>query len=66
VRAIVFASALQGFGVGLVFVALSTVAFATLPGHLRTSGTAILTLVRNLGRLISVRRGSPVVARMER
>jgi DHA2 family multidrug resistance protein len=44
----------QGFGLGLVFVPLSTVAFATLPGHLRTDGTAILTLVRNLGSSIGI------------
>jgi MFS transporter, DHA2 family, multidrug resistance protein len=51
---IVVASVLQGFGLGLVFVPLSTVAFATLPGHLRTDGTAILTLVRNLGSSIGI------------
>ena len=51
---IVFASVLQGFGLGLVFVPLSTVAFTTLPGHLRTDGTAILTLVRNLGSSIGI------------
>ena len=44
----------QGFGVGLVFVPLSTVAFTTLPGHLRTEGTAILTLVRNIGSSIGI------------
>ena len=33
-------SVVQGFGLGLVFVPLSTVAFATLPVHLRTEGTA--------------------------
>ncbi|HLH98972.1 MAG TPA: DHA2 family efflux MFS transporter permease subunit [Xanthobacteraceae bacterium] len=53
-RTIVVASVLQGFGLGLVFVPLSTVAFATLPGHLRTDGTAILTLVRNLGSSIGI------------
>jgi DHA2 family multidrug resistance protein len=53
-RTIVVVSVLQGFGLGLVFVPLSTVAFATLPGHLRTDGTAILTLVRNLGSSIGI------------
>ncbi len=47
-------SVVQGFGLGLVFVPLSTVAFATLPGHLRTEGTAILTLVRNIGSSIGI------------
>jgi DHA2 family multidrug resistance protein len=44
----------QGLGLGLVFVPLSTVAFITLPGHLRTSGTAMLTLVRNIGSAIGI------------
>jgi DHA2 family multidrug resistance protein len=52
--AIVEASIVQGFGLGLVFVPLSTVAFMTLPGHLRTEGSAILTLVRNLGSSIGI------------
>jgi DHA2 family multidrug resistance protein len=54
---IIWVTVLQGFGMGLVFVPLSTVAFTTLPGHLRTDGTAILTLVRNIGSSI----GIPVV-----
>jgi DHA2 family multidrug resistance protein len=60
-HAIVVASVLQGFGLGLVFVPLSTVAFATLPGNLRTDGTAILTLVRNLGSSIGI---SVVIAQL--
>ena len=51
---IVILSMVQGLGLGLVFVPLSTVAFATLPGHLRTEGTAILTLVRNIGSSIGI------------
>src|SRR5262249_59505530 len=43
-----------GLGLGFVFVPLSTVAFATLPAHLRTSGTAILTLVRNIGSSVGI------------
>src|SRR5262249_53976283 len=45
---------MQGWGLGVVFVALSTVAFATLPVHLRMEGTAILTLVRNIGSSIGI------------
>jgi len=44
----------QGAGIGLVFVPLSTVAFASLPGHLRTSGTSMLTLVRNIGSSVGI------------
>jgi DHA2 family multidrug resistance protein len=44
----------QGVGIGLVFVALSTLSFTTLASHLRTSGTAILTLIRNLGSAVGI------------
>jgi DHA2 family multidrug resistance protein len=45
---------IQGIGLGLVFVPLSSMSFLTLPGHLRTSGSAILTLVRNIGSSIGI------------
>lgn len=51
---IIYASIIQGFGLGLIFVPLSTVAFTTLPQHLRTEGTAVLTLVRNIGSSIGI------------
>jgi MFS transporter, DHA2 family, multidrug resistance protein len=51
---IVITGIVQGAGIGLVFVSLSTVTFTTLPVHLRTSGTAITTLVRNLGSAIGI------------
>ncbi len=45
---------LQGASVGFVFVSLSTVTFATLPAELRTQGTAIYSLMRNLGSSIGI------------
>ena len=51
---IVTVSIVQGFGLGLVFVPLSTVAFTTLPNELRVEGSAILTLVRNIGSSIGI------------
>jgi DHA2 family multidrug resistance protein len=51
---IVTLSIIQGFGFGLVFVPLSTVAFLTLPNHLRTDGTAMLTLMRNVASSIGI------------
>ena len=51
---IVVTGIIQGAGIGLVFVSLSTVTFTSLPVHLRTSGTAITTLVRNLGSAIGI------------
>jgi DHA2 family multidrug resistance protein len=51
---IVVISVVQGVGLGLLFVPISSVAFTTLPNHLRTSGTAITTLVRNIGSSIGI------------
>jgi len=51
---IVAVSIVQGFGFGLVFVPLSTVAFMTLPGALRTDGTSMLTLVRNVASSVGI------------
>jgi DHA2 family multidrug resistance protein len=44
----------QGFGLGLVFTPLQVVAFATLASDLRTDGTALLSLVRNIGMAIGI------------
>jgi len=38
----------QGFAFGMVFVSINTVAFLTLPNHLRTYGSSFQTLVRNI------------------
>ena len=54
VTEIVTVSIVQGFGFGLVFVPLSTVAFLTLPGHLRTDGTSMLTLMRNVASSVGI------------
>jgi DHA2 family multidrug resistance protein len=40
---------LQGFGIGCVFVPLSTVAFGTLAPALRTQATGLFNLMRNVG-----------------
>jgi DHA2 family multidrug resistance protein len=61
IPAIVTISIVQGFGFGLVFVPLSTVAFLTLPNHLRTDGTAMLTLLRNVASSIGI---SVVIAQL--
>ncbi|HEY5166905.1 MAG TPA: DHA2 family efflux MFS transporter permease subunit [Pseudolabrys sp.] len=51
---IVYTSILQGVGLGLLFVPITSVAFLTLPEHLRTGGTAITTLVRNIGSSVGI------------
>lgn len=40
---------LQGFGQSIAFTPMTVLAFATLPRHQLTEGTAIFTLVRNFG-----------------
>ena len=37
-----------------MFVPLNTIAFATLPGDLRTDGAALWTLIRNLGSSVGI------------
>jgi DHA2 family multidrug resistance protein len=61
VPSIVIVSIVQGFGFGLVFVPLSTVAFLTLPNNLRTDGTSMLTLMRNVASSIGI---SVVIAQL--
>jgi DHA2 family multidrug resistance protein len=53
-QTIVVTSIIQGVGLGLLFVPITSVAFQTLPGELRNSGTSILTLVRNIGSSIGI------------
>jgi DHA2 family multidrug resistance protein len=60
-QTIVLTSIVQGVGLGLLFVPISAVAFTTLPGNLRTGGTSILTLVRNIGSSIGI---SMVIAQL--
>ncbi|MFI0846077.1 DHA2 family efflux MFS transporter permease subunit [Mesorhizobium sp. IMUNJ 23232] len=51
---IIFSGVIQGLGLGLVFVPLSTVAFATLEPRFRTDAAALFSLVRNLGSAIGI------------
>ena len=46
---IALSALIQGFGLGLVFVPVNMVAFATLDPRFRTEGTTLMTLFRNLG-----------------
>jgi DHA2 family multidrug resistance protein len=51
---IVWPGLIQGFGTGLVFVPLSAATFATLSPEMRAQGTAIYSLVRNIGSSIGI------------
>jgi DHA2 family multidrug resistance protein len=45
---------IQGFGLGFIFIPLSTIAYATLPRHYRNDATAVFSLVRNIGSSIGI------------
>jgi DHA2 family multidrug resistance protein len=45
---------IQGLGIGLLFVPLSVTAFATLSPTLRSEGTSVYTLIRNLGSSVGI------------
>jgi DHA2 family multidrug resistance protein len=52
----------QGVGMGLVFVPMNLVAFATLSPQLRTSGAGLTNLMRNIGSAIGVSLTSTILA----
>jgi DHA2 family multidrug resistance protein len=45
---------IQGFGLGFVFTPVQVVVFSTLPSEMRTDGTALFSLLRNVGLAIGV------------
>jgi DHA2 family multidrug resistance protein len=51
---IITSGVIQGFGLGFVFIPLSTIAFQTLSPALRTEASSLFNLVRNLGSSIGV------------
>jgi len=51
---IVWPGVIQGLGLGLVFVPLSAATFATLTPEMRAEGTAIYSLIRNIGSSIGI------------
>lgn len=51
---VVISGLIQGFGLGCTFVPLNITALSTLPRHILTQGTAIRSLMRNLGGSIGI------------
>lgn len=51
---IISSGVVQGIGMGLTFVPLSTLTFSTLAPHYRTEGTALYSLIRNIGSSIGI------------
>jgi DHA2 family multidrug resistance protein len=62
-RAIVLTIMLQGAGLGLAFMPLQILAFATLAPALRTEGASLFALLRNIGAAIGVSVTSTMLAR---
>jgi len=60
---IVWPGVVQGIGIGLVFVPLSAATFATLSPAMRAQGTAIFSLVRNIGSSIGISLVQTVLVR---
>ncbi len=60
---IIASGVIQGLGLGLVFVPLSTVAFATLAPQFRTDAASLFSLVRNLGSSIGISIVSVLLSR---
>ena len=51
---LIWSGFIQGLAMGLFFVPLSTLGFATLAPHLRTQGATISNLIRNIGGSVGI------------
>lgn len=51
---LVWTGALQGFGLGFIFVPLSTIAYSTLAPAYRAEAAAVFSLVRNIGSSVGI------------
>ena len=63
-RPVVVSGVIQGFGLGFVFVPLSTLTFATIAPVFRADATAMFSLVRNVGSGVGISLVTAVLARM--
>jgi DHA2 family multidrug resistance protein len=53
-RPIIISGIVQGLGLGLIFVPLQALAFASLPPAYRTTGASLLNLSRNIGGSVGI------------
>jgi DHA2 family multidrug resistance protein len=51
---IIYTGIVQGVGLGFIFVPLSAIAFATLAPRYRNEGTAMFSLIRNIGSSVGI------------
>jgi DHA2 family multidrug resistance protein len=61
---IIVSGMLQGFGMGFVFVPLSTLTFATIAAKYRADGSSLFALVRNMGSGVGISLVTAVLATM--
>jgi DHA2 family multidrug resistance protein len=61
---VVYTGMIQGFGMGFIFVPLTTLAFATIAPSFRADGTAMFSLVRNMGQGVGISMVSAVLTSM--
>jgi DHA2 family multidrug resistance protein len=50
----IISGVVQGLGLGLVFMPLNAMAFATLPAKYRTEGSSLMNLMRNIGASVGI------------
>ncbi|MFZ1742370.1 MAG: DHA2 family efflux MFS transporter permease subunit [Pontixanthobacter sp.] len=62
-NAIIVSGFIQGLGMGLVFIPLNMIAFATLAPRHRTDGASLLNLMRSLGASIGISIGTTLLGR---
>ena len=60
---LIYTGVVQGFGLGFVFVPLSTIAYTTLKPHYRNDAAAIFSLVRNIGSSVGISIVTALLAR---
>jgi DHA2 family multidrug resistance protein len=61
---VIITGVIQGFGMGFLFVPLSTMAFATIAPKFRADGTAMFSLVRNMGQGVGISIVTAVLSTM--
>jgi DHA2 family multidrug resistance protein len=60
---IIAASLIQGLGMGLVFIPMNSMAFATLPPSMRTEASSLLNLSRSIGASVGISVVNTLIAR---
>lgn len=62
-KPVVVSGLVQGLGMGLIFIPLNTMAFATIAPQFRTDGSSLLNLFRNIGASVGISIVTTLLAR---